>query len=448
VPWKSDRWLLGALVVGLLLRLGPILYWIKKPCVRDECTYQDLARAIADGQGMVGSYGWLWAPGYPMLMALHGKVTGYPGAVEATQVAVSFVSTILLYVLTRDQAGICAARIAAWLFAVNPTHVFYAASLWSECIYTGLLLGGLLALGWARGGDHGRGWLPGVLIGGCVLFRGVATYMLPIFVVALLWGRWRTRAAWLGAAACVVAAILVVSPYSVYATRKFGGLVVSDRTMGQMMWLGNNDFAPMTFDWGNGTLSDRDYDEVKSRGRPHCGFEDEPVRQDDCERDAGFSWIRAHPQEFLARVPLRVSQMVTPHSLLTRHLRWGKWKGIPPGVREGLIHGIVASSFLVLVGGTLGIAARGRGWFAATSAAIVGYHVAAIAVLAGLSRYRVPLEPLWMVFAAQLLAEPGATFAALRAHPWRGALAGGAVGALVVLMLRYLPAGYPDWETW
>ena len=31
--------------------------------------------------------------------------------------------------------------------------------------------------------------LTGLLVGVCVLFRGVATYMLPIFCVALIWRR-------------------------------------------------------------------------------------------------------------------------------------------------------------------------------------------------------------------------------------------------------------------
>ena len=30
-------------------------------------------------------------------------------------------------------------------------------------------------------------------------------------------------------------------PYSTYASKKFGSFMISDRTLGQMMWLGNND---------------------------------------------------------------------------------------------------------------------------------------------------------------------------------------------------------------
>jgi hypothetical protein len=109
---------------------------------------------------------------------------------------------------------------------------------------------------------------------------------------------------------------------------------------------------------------------------------------------------------------------------------------------------VVVLSFVVMLGGTIGLFARGRGWFAVTGVLIVGYHVAAIACLAGLSRYRVPLEPLWMVYAAGALAEPRATWAALREDRPRavGALVVG--GLLLALMLWFLPTGWRSWSSW
>ncbi|MFN7144980.1 MAG: hypothetical protein ACK4YP_14480, partial [Myxococcota bacterium] len=247
---------------------------------------------------------------------------------------------------------------------------------------------------------------------------------------------------------CVVAAALVVVPYSVYATQKFGGLVVSDRTLGQMMWLGNNDFPPMTFDWGNGQLSKRAYERYAEMGRKHCPHAKDPIAQDTCEVAKGKAWILAHPAEFVQRMPERASQMLTPHSFLTRHLRWGRWKGLPDFVDEALIGLVVAFSFVTMVGGTVGLGARGKGWYAVAAGLIVLYHVGAISILAGLSRYRVPLEPLWMVFAGALLADPRGAWAALRASPGRMVFTVVFTGVLLVLMLRFLPAGWPGWGTW
>ena len=45
-----------------------------------------------------------------------------------------------------------------------------------------------------------------------------------------------------------------MAPYSIYISKKMDAMVISDRTLGQMMWLGNNTFDPITFDYGNGQL--------------------------------------------------------------------------------------------------------------------------------------------------------------------------------------------------
>ncbi|MFZ5478302.1 MAG: glycosyltransferase family 39 protein [Myxococcota bacterium] len=446
--WGADAWLRAAVLIGFTLRVLPLVIWIWKPCVRDECTYVELAEHIMAGDGMRGTHGWLWAPAYPWLLAIHGWITGYPGTVEGTQLVLATLSIALVYELTHGEFGEGAARVAAWIYALNPTLVFYTSSVWSETIYSTLLLGALLSLRHAREGGPARALVPGVLVGLCVLFRGVATYSLPIFVLALLWRRWRQRAAWIGAVLCVAGAVATVAPYSAWATQRFGGFVISDRTLGQMMWLGNNDFPPMTFDYGNGVLTDRDYDRAKAMGRPHCPYTKDPVRQDDCEIENGKAWIAAHPREFLARVPVRVAQLLNPHSFLTRHLRWGKWVGTPPWLDEILIALVVVFSMVTMIGGTIGWVARGKGWYGLAAGLILLYHVGAIAVLAGLTRYRVPLEPIWLVFAAGFLVDARATLRTLFDGRPR-TVAGLVLIVLVVAhVLRYLPVGWPSWRSW
>ena len=154
----------------------------------------------------------------------------------------------------------------------------------------------------------------GLLVGVCVLFRGVATYMLPIFCVSLLWRRLTEWTAWKQVVAVGVGAVMMVAPYSTYATKKFDSFMVSDRTLGQMMWLGNNDFEPIAFDWGNGPLSNFAFERHTSIGREPCGKRREPVERDKCQTKAGVEWIQSNPVEFVKRVPLRIAQMFNPHS--------------------------------------------------------------------------------------------------------------------------------------
>ncbi len=451
--WRGDDRLRDALLVGLLLRVVPMLVWVDKPCLRDECTYVRMADAMLDGRGVVPTHGWLWAPAYPALMALHGALTGYPASVQVTQLVCAGVTTWLLHALGEELFGVddaargrAVGRAAAWLYVLNPTFVFYTSSVWSEVIYATLLVGATRALLRARDGSARAAALAGVCIGACVLLRGIATYMLPVLVVALVAGRGTSPAAWRSAAALVLSAALVVAPYSAWASWRFGGLVVSDRTLGQMMWSGNNVFPPLSYDYGNGILNPELHDRIVALGRVGCDTPADPVRQDACELRAGLEWIQANPGEFLARAPLRVSQMVTPHSFLTRHLRLGRWHGLPAWAREALIVAVPVFTGINLVIGTLGFFAYAtdperRTWALATGGVVL-YHVAAIAALAGLSRFRLPLEPLWMVWAAAALTRPRE--AAARLGSRRPFVVFGLVvtAILLVLMARFAPAAW------
>jgi 4-amino-4-deoxy-L-arabinose transferase-like glycosyltransferase len=508
VQWYRDRVLWTAIGVAFLLRALPLWAWMKDGCLRDECTYLKLSHRFVDGQGITTSAGWLWAPGYPWLLSLHERFTGHAGAMKISQVAVSLLCIVLIYTLTQrvfssSEDPRRRARITAWLYALSPHLAFFSIRLWSEVVYGTILVGVLLVLQSAReswddtsppkwlgqvsltvflalyalvsgaplwaaiavGGalylvvrsekilslmSTGILWAGavGVLAGICVLFRGVATYMLPILVLGVLWGRWRQSRAWLQACTLVSCAVLIVAPYSVHATEKFGDTVISDRTMGQMMWLGNNDFDPITFDYGNGQLSRRAFKRTTETGRKPCADRKEAISRDECQAQAGFDWMKSNQLEFAKRMPERVAQLVNPHSLLTRHLRWGRWKGLPQWADEIIILVGALSSMLVMVGGAVGLAVRGRGGTGLVFSGILLYHVAAIAALAGLSRYRVPLEPLLMIYAAGLLADWRGSLQVLRECRWRRWVTGIGLLLFVPLVLWNLPAGWPWWRSW
>jgi len=284
-----------------------------------------------------------------------------------------------------------------------------------------------------------------------VLLRGVATYIPVFFILAAVWPdatqaygeAVRSRAR--HAAGFLLAAILTVAPYSIHASVKHGGLIISDATIGNLMFLGNNDFDPITFDYGNGVFKFSARGASTKLGRAPCKHAP-PVQWNRCESRRGMQWIRNHPDEFLRRVPLRVAQLVNPHSFFTRSLRWGKYQGLPWWLKEGLVGWTAGWSFLVMVGGTIGAAARGRGPYAWMAVGIVFYTVAASAALYGMTRFRVPLEPLWIVWLAGLLARPRETLSLLRADWVRLAIAGVMVPLLVLHMLWFLPAGWPGFN--
>jgi hypothetical protein len=449
LPWWRERKLLVLVLATVLLRLLIEGLWPMESCVRDECMYLFTAERMAQGQGMTSSNGWIWAPAHVFLLAVSHKLTlGYAApALKVPQALFTGVAVVTLVRLTRRVAGERAALAAGWIYALHPTLVFFATRLWSETIYATLLLMALLGLLRARDGARGRAALTGALVGLCVLLRGVAQYMLPIFALGLLWGRVRQRGAWHQVLTLSAAALLVVAPYSAYATHKFGTFIISDRTMGQMMWLGNNDFPPITFDYGNGQLTTRSYQRYAEQGREHCAPKTRPVERDRCETEAGKAWIRANPGEFVRRVPLRLAQLFNPHSFLTRHLRHGGWKGLPGFADEIICAAVVLASFLTVLGSALGAWSRRLGVYALVVGLTTAYHLAAVGALAGLSRYRVPLDVIWLPFAGLFLAHPIATLKTCLSPGWRLAGTLLTLGVLLTLMLWHLPAGFPWWES-
>jgi hypothetical protein len=448
LPWWRDRRLLILVAVTVGLRLLLEALWPFERCVRDECMYLFTAERMAEGMGMTPSNGWIWAPAHIFLLAVVHKLTlGYAAVLKVPQALFCGVAVVTLHRLGQRVVGERGALFGAWIYALHPTIVFFATRLWSETVYATLLLLALLTLLKARDGLPWRAALTGALVGLCVLLRGVATYMLPLFVLGLVWGRLRERRAWGQGAGLMLAAVLVVSPYSLYASHKFDTFIISDRTMGQMMWLGNNDFPPFTFDYGNGQLSKRNYDALAATGREHCAPKEEPVERDRCETAAGKAWIRDNPEEFLGRVPLRLAQLFNPNSFLTRHLRQGGWKNLPQVVDELICWLVVLASFLTVLGSALGAWARRSGPYLLVVGLTTAYHLAAVGALAGLSRYRVPLDVIWLPFAGLFLASPLACLRAIGGRWWAALGAAVSVAVLLWLSLWFLPAGFPWWKS-
>jgi len=426
-----DRWLWAALAVGLVLRALPALIWWDTHCLNDECAYLTLAGAMAAGEGMVASptLPFVWAPGYVAFLAAHEVLFGWPDVALGTQIIGFGGTQVLAYLLARDHLDLKSARTVAWLYALSPTLAFFAGHLWTESLYLTLLLGILFALDRAR--DRGLAWaiLPGVLIGLCVLTRGVATHLLPIFLIAYL-----SRRLWKHAAVTTLAAILCVAPYSLYASKKFGGPMVVDTTLGHNLWLSNNDFRLVTFDYGIGQTQ-VEFRRLIRTGRPICDRKMDPVPWSACQAATGKAWIRENPGPFLERVPQRLAQLFNPNSFVTRHVR--ELYKPPEPIADAWCLAVILFSLATLVGGTVGAFQRGRGWLLWATLGIVLYHCAAVAVLFGTTRFRVPLDGLWLIWLAGFLSAPRTQL-----RGWRLAATVVTLALTIPLTLWYLRMGW------
>ena len=435
---RENKIFIVIVLFGLFLRLLPMWLWGINDCVRDECSYVKQAYAFIKGEGIVASNGWLWAPGYSTLLVIHKWLFDSVYWIKYTQVLLSGLVAFGLYRLSTDK------RKGLWassLYMFSPVQIFFAQSLWSETLYGSLLL---LCM-WIFHHRKNSFWM-GFGLGLSILLRGVAVYLVPI----IGWFLWRSRQSiWM----FCLGLVLVVGPYSVYASYKFSRFIISDRTLGQMMWLGNNDFPPMTFDWGHGAISNFTFERYKEKDSFHCPSRPKKKSQhkkntwsmehQDCLIDNGFQWVFDHPTEFLLRIPHRLAQLCTPHSFLTRHIRSGGWRGLPEWIDELII---VLGAFMSLVSmwcGVVGLFLQRKTMNGQLLGSVLLYHIVAIAFLSGLSRYRVPLEPLYILYAGHVL---GGGWRELDTISMRYVWA--ILIFFVPLTLWYFPSGWSWWRSY
>ena len=144
---RAARWadpvLWSAVLVGLVLRWTPHAIWGLGPAIRDESIYLQIASRITSGQGMTAPKSWLWAPGYPYLLAFFRGWTPVPAvwAVPMFQGLLGAACCVAMYWLcVRVNGDRGSARWGAWLYAIHPTLVFFSGRLWCEAVYGPMLL--------------------------------------------------------------------------------------------------------------------------------------------------------------------------------------------------------------------------------------------------------------------------------------------------------------------
>ena len=118
--FPKNKRLRQLMVAGFVLRALPLLVWINTwPCVGDECTYLRLAERMSAGQGMTSSVGWLWAPGYPTLLALSDFLTGWGSNIKIAQLIVSTLLIAFMFRLGKQISG-----SEAWGFGLRVSMRF------------------------------------------------------------------------------------------------------------------------------------------------------------------------------------------------------------------------------------------------------------------------------------------------------------------------------------
>ncbi|NUQ62927.1 MAG: hypothetical protein HUU20_10580 [Pirellulales bacterium] len=421
--------------VALALRVATVLLLAAEH--REPVTYEhgEIAENLLAGKGFtttfLGTEGRTsqQAPFYPMLLALSYACfgSGAPGAVLAVQLLQCLAGTALVLAVVCLAWSLAPDRpLVGWLAgigaAVYPTHVYMVTHL-QVALWAALFLTVLLAVVVSpRRHDTIRGVvLAGSLAGLLLLVEPILALAIPICAVSLWLGRspkasWRDYFQWRSAgrvAVFTMVAAIAVSPWIVRNWLIHGEFVFVKSTFGYAFWQGNNEIS-----WGtdkvpkaaaeqlrhghDGSLAGMDralwearhetlyIDDVllKPSGYREFAGLSEPER---CRLLGRRAWqfIREHPARYAA--------------LCAQRLRFFLLFDETNPKASNRLYRLATIVWLVLA--AVGLLASWRRWrdlwpTYGVFALVTLFHALVIVSV----RFRIPVEPLGMIWAASAMA--------------------------------------------
>jgi 4-amino-4-deoxy-L-arabinose transferase-like glycosyltransferase len=400
--------------LGWVATLGPDLVW------PDEEEFVGIARRLAAGDGYV-SVSYRANPILPAYLAAVFSLVGesYPAA-RAGQAIMGALTCVLVAATGMRILGIAVGTIAGLLLAVYLPHVYLSGVFYAECLFTLLIACTVYAA--VRSLDAARPlpWLvaTGVSFALTTLSRPIFLAYLPFLVAALVYGsRPALSRRLVMATTLVVATGLGILPWTIRNYLVLGRPVLVSTGFGTKLWQGNNEGAV-------GDADDRELSFRQDVWRARVATLPEPerttveTRYRDAERridalqtatgdaytatDAvlgPLAWehIRTHPLRTVELFARKVGTLFLPFSktLVTN--------AHTTSVNRWLAVLAYVPMLILAVVGIWCSAGRHPGlWM------LYGLLVsvtAAYGVLTACTRFRLPLDPYLVVFAAAALVE-------------------------------------------
>ncbi len=405
---RATRFIGVAIATGLLLRLTfGLAYWVDKPMTHDEHEYLTLAHSLKTGLGFrypepppptLAQQRFSRAPGYPFFLAVLGEPRAAPPdfgasprAVKIAQSVVGAIGVLLIGLLAWRTAGPTAGWIAAGIGAVYPPLVWIAGYVLTEPVYSVLSLTAVLLMTSALDERHHTKWrrLRRMGICGAVVGLGALTHpaMMTFLGIAAVWIS--IRCDWRLAAALVLGAVLVITPWTVRNINEHGRLVIVAASGGMNFWIGNHPLSA-----GDGDMA----------ANPQVGRANAEFRRD----RAGLTEAELEPLYYRAAIDNIANDPLGWIGLLLRKFFF-LWIPIGPSYALHSTRYLLAS--VVSYGLVLPFAVAGVVRCARAGAVPVGlWLLASSTIVTSLvffpqERFRIPvLDPTLIIFAATWLA--------------------------------------------
>lgn len=426
----ATRWLIALTLLGAGIRLLFVFLAGDLEPQADESHYLYLA-AVWKHFGVYSDCAYyLWPPGYPVFLGLCLRLFGAGGifAAKLVQVLLSGVVGLVTMLLAGRLFSRRAAWIAGVLWCVYLPLIGFTHTLWPETMYLAAFMPALyLLVVWWQHGERTSASnrcliAAGMLIGLSLLIKEVGLWWAAGLAVLVLARDLRHSVAAAASRAILFAlsVSVLVLPWTLRNHEVYGRWTPVGATLGQNLYWGLNG-SYLNFDYTPAQLNQlakinpRVYRWLLATPPPNWQRSDSPNVIDRSAEDVqrGLRYAGDHPGFALRTRIKKLADWVTPLSFFVRHYALGRYHDVlaSPAVRRPLLAAALVLPMVVLASAIPGFWRSMRSSRAATVLAFtLIYFVPTTALINGMSRYRIALEPLLIVLAAGFLA--GAT--------WRG----------------------------
>ena len=446
-------WILGAFGSALLLRVGLVAWFPDLAPVNDEIDYWRLAEGLAQGQGFASNFR---PPLHPAFMSLFVALGPGALAVRAVQALLGALSVFAIAWLAERLSGRAAARFAGFAFALDPVLIGFSHLLWSETLYIALLLSGIVALVFDAQRERPAHWaVAGLCFGLAALVRPQLLTWLPL-LLPWAWLTARRRGAAHRASAAIAfialtcATCAVVLPWSLRNVQQTGAFFLVDTNGPYNILVGTEPGAYRV------DKDDRWSPAWATIGNSHymlLAERDPGLAQSLALRRAGRR-IADAPGRFALKSLWEAGHLFTLDNFVLRHLR-NDWYGVPSShaLTAVLTLWCIVWTALLYAGGSVGLILQPPSPLRGIALLALLHAVVIFGLTYSLSRYAVPLRPLFLLGCAWLVTQRPAALERLRGDRRAAGLCAAAAAWLLVAWARDLPlladllasggAGYP-----
>jgi len=409
----AKYWVAGILFVSFAIKLVPLLT-TNPTLIADEQEYFAKAQILAEQGVILGTYR---PPLYILFLGLPASLVHDNVAVlKLFNVVISTLSVLVFYGFARIDFGKATSITAAAMFSVYPNLVAFSSFLWSESLFILVFLVFCYFLFRSvREKRIGLLVMAGLMLGVASLTRSSIFFFVFPAMVWLFVVLGDARTAWKWSATLLFFCVLTISPWTVRNFAETGRFVFIDSTSGKNLWTGNN---PYLYDDRLARVPEFPFTRMTRSGKEAfvlaCNQEDRVVR-DRCLMRKGAEYIAAEPRKFASRGIQKLELLWSWDSFLLRNIRLGAYPEMTPTANRLLVPLVHYSYLFVMLTGGIGWILSKRNDLRSFTLLVVAYYCVIHFTTFGLSRFRLPLMPFFVLFSAWTLAR----LATMRRRPAR-----------------------------